>query len=121
MNIRGLLDTLSSAVDRSRRAIQKLPGLFFVCTCSRRPGFSSILTSAAVYAGMDQNENDEILKKFIYNLIDKIKKNIQDDGVCFVIIPPLELKFNLTGANAGGPIVLQGSNNNYVFTYAIIR
>jgi hypothetical protein len=112
---------MTSAVDRSRNAISKLPGLFFVCTCSRRPGLSSILTSAAVYSKMDKNENDEVLKKFTYNLLDTIKKNIQDDGVCFVIIPPGELNFNLSGANAGGPIILRGSNKNYVFTYAIIR
>lgn len=47
--------------------------------------------------------------------------NIQDDGVCFVAIPPGELKFQLVGGNAGGPLVLDGQNINYVFTWAIIR
>ena len=67
------------------------------------------------------NENDEIVKAFVYNVVEKIKQNIQDDGVCFVAIPPEELKFQLTGGNAGGPFVLDGKNENYVFAWAIIR
>lgn len=75
-------------------------------------------------------ENDEIVKKFVYNVINRIKMNIQDDGVCFVIIPPGEMKFQLVGANAMGPIILNESpadsskspsNNNFVFVWAIIR
>lgn len=65
--------------------------------------------------------NDEIVKEFTFNLINRIKMNIQDDGVCFVAIPPGELKFQLVGGNAGGPLVLDGQNINYVFTWAIIR
>ena len=82
-----------------------------------------ILTSAKVYADMTyvQEDNDEVVKEFTYNLIDHIKQNIQDDSVCFVAIPPNELMVNLNGANAGGPVVLVGSNINYVFVWAIIR
>ena len=77
-----------------------------------------------------QEEYDDILKEFVFNLINRIKMNIQDDGVCFVIIPPGEMKFQLMGANAGGPIVLKEnpadssqtpSNNNFIFAWAIIR
>ena len=70
---------------------------------------------------MHQNENDEIVKKFVFNVVDKIKKNIQEDGVVFVSIPPGELKLQLNGANGGGPVVLTGSNKNFVFAWAIIR
>lgn len=70
---------------------------------------------------MNQNENDEIVKKFVFNVIDKIKKNMQDDGICFVVIPPNELMIQAIGANGGGPIILEGTNKNYIFTYAIIR
>jgi hypothetical protein len=74
--------------------------------------------------------NDEIVKEFTFNLINRIKMNIQDDGVCFVIIPPGEMKFQLVGGNAGGPIILNESpadskkapsNNNFIFAWAIIR
>ena len=72
---------------------------------------------------------DDVLKGFIYNVSDVIKKNIQDDGVCFVVIPPGELKLVLTGGNAGGPITFTDiadqqkvpSNNNFIFALAIIR
>ena len=77
-----------------------------------------------------QEEYDDVLKEFVFNLINRIKMNIQDDGVCFVIIPPGEMKFQLMGGNAGGPIVLSESpqdtsqvpsNNNFIFAWAIIR
>lgn len=68
-----------------------------------------------------ENENDEIVKNFVFNVVDMIKKNIQDDGVCFITIPPNQLMCQLTGGNAGGPLVLTGSNKNYVFVWGIIR
>lgn len=67
------------------------------------------------------NENDEIVKAFVYNIVERIKQNIQDDGVCFVAIPPGGINLSLSGGNAGGPVSLTGSNVNYVFTWAIIR
>ena len=117
------MSLITNALDKTRVALQKIPGIFLICTCARRPGFSSILTSAKVYADMTytQEDNDEIVKEFTFNLINRIKMNIQDDGVCFVAIPPGELKFQLVGGNAGGPLVLDGQNINYVFTWAIIR
>ena len=121
MNIASLLQIINNALNAVRVALEPIPGLLLVCTCSRRPGFSSLITSSEIYADMDQNENDDVLKAFIFNVINRIKENLQDDGVCFVAIPPNELKLTLTGGNAGGPIVLTGTNINYIFTYAIIR
>lgn len=132
MNISSLISIVTNALDKTKVFLAKIPGLLLICTCTRRPGFSTILTSAKVYSEMDyvQEEYDEVLKKFIFNLINRIKMNIQDDGVCFVIIPPGEMKFQLMGANAGGPIVLSESpqdtsqapsNNNFIFAWAIIR
>jgi hypothetical protein len=71
-----------------------------------------------VYA---DNENDDIVKEFVFNVIDRIKRNLQDDGVCFIAIPPGSIQLQLNGGNAGGPAVLVGSNKNYVFTWGIIR
>lgn len=130
MNIANIIQMVSMALDNVRSILVPIPAILMLCTCTRRPGFSSILASAKIYADMNQNENDEIVKKFVFNVVDKIKTNLQDDGVCFVIIPPGEIKFQLVGANAGGPILLNESlsdskkspaNNHFIFTYAIIR
>lgn len=130
MNINGLIQTISSSINAVRGFLIPIPALFMVCTTARRPGFSSILASAKVYADMYQNENDDIVKKFVYNVVDKIKRNIQDDGVCFIAIPPGELKFILTGGNEGGPIVFtedpkdssqNPSNQNFTFMWGIIK
>lgn len=132
MNISSLLNIVTNALDKTKVFLTKIPGLLLICTCTRRPGFSTILTSAKVYSDMDyvQEEYDDVLKEFVFNLINRIKLNIQDDGVCFVIIPPGEMKFQLMGGNAGGPIVLNESpqdtsqvpsNNNFIFAWAIIR
>ena len=123
MNIGELINLTSAALENVRHKLQKIPGFFLVATCARRPGFSSTITSAKIYAEMTylQRDYDDIVTEFIYNVVDKIKMNLQDDGVCFVIIPPGELKVKLTGGNGGGPIVLDGANKNFIFTYAIIR
>ena len=123
MNISSLMQIVNGALDRTRIALQKIPGLLMICTCSRRPGFSSILASAKVYSDMNyvQQEYDDIVKKFVYNVVDRIKLNMQDDGVCFIVIPPNELILQLAGGNAGGPVLLTGTNKNYVFTWGITR
>ena len=121
MTISTVIEAIKKMMGRAQTRLTPIPGLLLTCTCARRPGFSALLTSAAIYANMQQNEYDDIVKKFVYNVVEKIKMNIQDDGVCFVIIPPGELNLKLTGGNAGGPVVLEGTNINYVFTWAIIR
>lgn len=123
MNISSLISIVNTALEKTRVALKHIPGLLLICTCGRRPGFSSILTSAKAYADMDyvSEENDEIVKEFTFNLINRIKLNLQDDGVCFIAIPPGSLRLQLNGGNAGGPAILTGSNKNYVFTWGIIR
>lgn len=122
MNINGVIESILAVVEKVRAALPPLPGILLLCTASRRAGLSSILMAAEAFADTNVDSPfDDILKGFIYNVVNRIKLNIQDDGVCFVAIPPGGLRFSLQSGNAGGPIVLDGSNTNYVFTYAIIR
>lgn len=121
MNIKNLITTITAILDSVRTVLIPITGVLLICTCARRPGFSSIITSAKIYADMYQNENDDVVKAFVYNVVDKIKRNIQEDGVCFVIIKPKELKFQLVSGNAGGQAILKGTNQNPIFAYAIIR
>lgn len=132
MNISSLISVVTTAMERVRVVLPKIPGLLLICTSCRRPGFSSILTAAKIYSEMDyvEEEFDDIVKEFVFNVVNRIKMNIQDDGVCFIAIPPGEMRFTLVGGNEGGPIVLAEdpsdskktpSNNNFIFTWAIIR
>lgn len=133
MNLSTVIGSISNMLNTTMSWLAPIPGMLLVCTSCRRPGFSSLVTSAAIYADMEgitNEEFDDVVKKFVYNVVDKIKRNIQDDGVCFVAIPPGEMKFTLIGGNEGGPIVLNespedskklASNNTYIFAWAIIR
>ena len=130
MNIASAIQIVTAALDSVRGFLAPIPAILMLCTCTRRPGFLSILASAKIYADMNQNENDEILKKFVMNVVDKFKTNLHDDSVCFIIIPPGSLKFRLVGSNGGGPIIFTESeatsskmieNLSYVFAWGIIR
>lgn len=123
MVISSLINALSLLLEHIRTPLLPIPGILLFCTAFRRPGFSSILMSAKVFADMNyvEPENDEVVKGVVYNLLNRIKLNIHDDGVCFVIIPPGNLQVQLNSGNALGPLVLLGSNINYVFAWAIIR
>ena len=123
MNIKSLIQLTTESVENARKALEKIPGLLLMATCARRPGFSAIITSAKAYADMHyvQQEYDDVVTEFVYNVIESIKINLQDDSVCFIAIPPGQLMLQLNGGNAGGPLILTGSNKNYVFTYGIIR
>ncbi len=130
MNFSSVIQSISSALNVARIKLQPIPGLLMLCTSGRRPGLSSILASAKIFSEMNESEFDDVLKKFIYNLVDKIKLGIQDDAVCLIVIPPGELKYTLTGGNVFGPVILNEnpmdatklpSNPNYVVCWGIIR
>lgn len=121
MNISDVLEAVDGIFDKTRKALEPIPATMLLATAARRPGFSETITSAEISADMVQNEYDDTVKAFICNVVDKIKTNMQDDSVCFIAIPPNELKFKLMGANAMGPFVLDGTNTNFVFIMAIIR
>lgn len=123
MDISGLISIITEGLERARIVLQQIPAILLLCTCTRRSGLSSIIMSAKIYADMNyaENENDEIVKQFVFNVIDRIKQNIHDDGVCFIVIPPGELRVQLVGGNAGGPVTLDGTNTNFVFAWGIIR
>ncbi len=123
MNIASLISIVSGVLDKVRITLTQIPALLLLCTCSRRPGLSSVIMSAKIYADMTyaQNEYNDVVEAFVFNLVNRIKLAIQNDGVCFVAIPPGELKFQLTGGNAGGPFVLDGKNMNYVFAWTLMR
>lgn len=132
MNISSLISLVTGALEHTRVFLAKIPGILLICTCTRRPGFSTILTSAKIYADMNyvQEEFDDVVTEFVFNVVNRIKMNIQDDGVCLIIIPPGEMLFQLTGANAGGPILLTESpsdtsklpsNNTFIYAWGIIR
>ena len=126
-NITTVVQTLANLVELTRSRVRKIPGLLLMSTASRRPGFSSILTSAKIYTDMLKDgvrsdyDFDSVLKNFVLNVVDKLKRGLQDDGVCLIAIPPEELQFRIPSGNVGGESTLEGSNTNYVFVYGIIR
>lgn len=130
MNITSIIQAILMPLEHVRNILIPIPGILALCTASHRPGFSSILTSAKVYADMNTNENDDIIKKFVYNVIDKIKLNLQADAVCMIAIPPGGIEYILTGGNVLGPIVFSQdsedpksplTNKDFIFVWGIIR
>ena len=85
MNIVNLIQVITGAIENIRSFLAPIPAILLQCTCSRRPGFSAILTSAKIYADMKQTENDDIVRKFVFNVIDKIKKKRQKTFNTFCI------------------------------------
>lgn len=136
MNITSVIEAVLTMAERVRNALVPIPGLLLLSTSSRRPGFSSILTSAKIYSDLNIDtsagvtNNDEILKKFIFNVVDKIKLGLHADAVCMMAIPPGEIQYVLTGGNPMGPIIFNQdpeneektpSNKEFVFVFGIIR
>ena len=124
MNISNILALINTALSGVLEILKPIPGFLLLCMSNRRPGIESILMAAEIFSNLKLSREDgfdDVLTKFIFNYVRILKENLQDDGVCLIVIPPNELKFQLTGGNAGGPIVLTGSNKNFVLCYGIIR
>lgn len=134
MNFTSVIHAILTPLEHVRKVLIPIPAILLLCTSNRRPGFSSILASAKIYADMHEVEGNDachnVVKQFVYNVVDKFKQVLHDDAVCFIIIPPGEMKYELIGANAMGPIIFKKdesspdgslSNKDYIFAWGIIR
>lgn len=122
IGISEIINAVSGLLGEARGPLIPIPGILLRCTAMRRPGISAAVAAAGTFSSQIKgNFEDDTLKRFIFNYVETLKTNMQDDGVCNIVFPPGSILFQLSSANAGGPVTLIGTNNNFVLAWGIIR
>ena len=122
LGITEVINAISGLLGEARGPLIPIPGILLKCTAMRRPGISAAVAAARAFSNQIKgNFEDDTLKRFIFTFVETLKTNMQDDGVCNIAFPPGSFLFRLEGVNGGGPVVLIGTNKNYVLGWGIIR
>lgn len=122
IGISEIINAVSGLLGEARAPLLPIPGILLKCTAMHRPGLSAAIAASHTFSSLGkENNGDDILKRFIFNFVETLKTNMQDDGVCNIAFPPGSFLFRLEGVNGGGPVVLIGTNKNYVLGWGIIR
>lgn len=119
MFINDLIDTVNGVSKTTNNLISSLPCFLSRCIAVNRSGLSAKrltsniikdLTKAGIPNGPNADGTDNMINKFVRviseNIVDEIKNNLRVEGVVDIG----NLSFYGTGANAGGPVVVQGTN-----------
>lgn len=121
MNIKGVADAIKGMFNGTKNVSQSLPALLLFCTTMRRPGTSAMETTANIIqdygkigipTGTNTDGTPNLINAYTYLVVRNIYKDIKQNGVGEGVMSPGSIQFTGTGGNAGGPVVVQGTNIN---------
>lgn len=130
MNIKGLLETVNTALDAARKPVTAMAALLVYATAVQRPGISKIKITSEIISdnatlgintGQMPDGTENVVNEFVSNVVEKVVDTIKDDAMVECVIPIGALVLQANGANGGGPIAAVGTNINNAKGYGIIR
>ncbi len=128
--IQQVVDTANEALNALKKPAYKVPAFLTYVTSVSRPGISRNIIAANIIAengtygintGQMPDGTDNVVNKFVYNVVEKVIDELKDNALVECTIPPGSVIVRVKGGNAGGPIEAVGTNVNYGKGYGIIR
>lgn len=127
--IEKIVSMVSSLVSAARKPIETVPAFLIMSGAITRPGLSPmVLTSnimnrfaeAGCYSGPLKDGSPNRMEIMERIRAEEYIKALKFDSRVQVAIAPGAIQITGTGANAGGPVVVQGMNTNAVHGDGII-
>lgn len=130
INIKSITDTITGVFDKARPMLQAIPPLIMVSSVLQRPGLSSMTITANIIrrqseagapVGALADGSQSVSEAMERIRVEEIIKAIRMDSKVEVVVPPGSIAITAFGANAGGPVTVQGTNTSPVNLGGIIR
>lgn len=112
---------LNKAIQTARTPIATIPSALIASSVINRPGLSAMMitsniirrqSEAGAPVGPAADGSENIAEAMERIRVEEIIKAIKLDGRVQVAIPIGAIQITGTGANAGGPVVITGTNTN---------
>ena len=130
MGIKEICNVLKTMMEKySRAPFQAISGLIMICSLSKRPGLSSILSTAriisainkqGIHTGPMEDGSPNQLDIVIHEITKEIYRAMREDANIQTAFGPGSFTTLGQGANAGGPVVITSQIINYAKGVAII-
>lgn len=128
--IKTICEGVSKAFNTIRKPLQYIPTLMLLCEVKQRPGLSAIALTTAVIqrlseAGIDTGTNPDgspnKIGQFVRIFSEEIVREFQDNASVNLAVDAGSVTTQATGANAGGPVTVFGTNVLPTQAQGIIR
>lgn len=128
MGIEQICNSIIKLFDNVRPPFPQLSRILLVCSMIRRPGLSTIqsasniindLNSLGIPTGPMPDGSPNLTSAFIFANTKEIYRGIKKDMSIQVGIQPGTAMVTAAGANAGGPVVVQGTITNATMGYGM--
>lgn len=119
MSLEKIVNAVTGLLEKARTPIVPIPAIILACSLFKRPGASAMTTAANVIkrqsefgapTGVMPDGSPNMINSLIYLIVSEIYRELSENGVVEVAIPANSLVITGSGANAGGPVVITGTN-----------
>lgn len=119
MNISSVVEAITKTMDGVKIPANILPPLLLKCTSLMRPGLSAYKIASRIIqnnkaldipTGPNEDGSENLINAYTYNVVKEIVNAIKNEATVQVAVPANSLLVEAKGGNAGGPIVVVGSN-----------
>ena len=130
MTVQQISQIVANVIKAIRVPLVKIPNVILACSLIKRPGLSAIMTAsniisrqgeAGVPVGRMPDGSANAYEAMEAIRVQEIYKSLKFDSRIDSTIPIAGIQITAFGANAGGPIVVQGFNTNNPTSQGIIR
>ena len=128
------INTIAQGIENAFKAVrpplQSIPPLLLLVGVTQRPGLSAIaltsaiikrLPEAGIETGVNADGSPNKINQFVRVLCEEIVTEIKDNAKVTCVLQPGTINSIGTGANAGGPVVVNSYNTMPVNTMGIIE
>lgn len=119
MNISSVVDAITKTMESVNTPANILPPMLLKCTSLLRTGLSAYKITSKIIQnnkqiGIPTEENQDgstnLINAYTYNIVRQMVDAIKNDASVQVAVPSNSLLIQANGGNAGGPIVVTGTN-----------
>lgn len=119
MDISSVVEKISTIMESVNTPANILPPMLLKCTSLLRTGLSAYKITAKIIQnnkkiGIPTEENPDgttnLINAYTYNTVRELVDAIKNDASVQVAVPASSLLIQANGGNAGGPIVVTGTN-----------
>lgn len=128
--INKIADGIEKAFSIVRPTLQMIPPILLICEIHKRPGLSAIaltssiikrLPEAGIETGINNDGSPNKINQFVRILSEQIIQELKDNARITCVVEPGTINSIGTGANSGGPVVVNSVNTIPINVMGIIQ
>lgn len=128
--IQSICTSIQGLLTNMRPPANIIPSIIMICSLVKRPGLSTIVSVGNIISNLSKqgfitSKNEDgsanMTNLLVHTIVSEVYRAIKMDMNLQVAFQPGSMMFMGTGANAGGPVVVNGVNTTFGQGYGIAQ